>query len=410
MNIYRFIAQRTNKPLQQTEGKVSFSDTVSKVAITSIAIGLALIMVAFCTLDGFKESVKNRIFSFGGHIRISKISSNQSFEETPLNTQRDFLQQYKQISAIKHLQFYVQKAGVIKAKEEVLGVIFKGIGSDYHQEDFADNMRDGRFLKLPAQGYSSEIVISQNIADKLQIKLQDSLVVFFIQEPPRFRKLKVVGIYETGMDIFDEKMVLADMRLLQRLNQWGDSLVSGYEIRLKRFQQMPEATYAIDGLLDYDLQQESIIRKHLDIFDWLLLLDQNVVIFLGIILTVACFNIVSVLIIMMIERIQMIGILKALGADNRQIRRIFLYKGFYLVLRGFVWGNFAGLAICLLQQFFKVIPLDPKNYYMDHVPIAWDVPSLLLVNLGAFVLIMLAMLIPTSIISRIKPIRAMRFD
>lgn len=378
--------------------------------MVSIAIGLALIMIAFCTLDGFKESVKNRIFSFGGHIRISKISSNQSLEETPLDNRRKFLESYRQVPSIKHVQMYVQKAGVIKAKEEVMGVIFKGIGQDYHAADFTDNMREGRFLELPKQGHSSEIVISQNIADKLQIQLQDSLVVFFIQEPPRFRKLKVVGIYETGMDIFDDKMVLADMRLLQRLNQWGDSLVSGYEVRLKRFQEMPEATYAIDDLLDYDLQQESIIRKHLDIFEWLLLLDQNVVIFLGIILTVACFNIVSVLIIMMIERMQMIGILKALGADNRQIRKIFLYKGLLLMLRGFAWGNLAGLVICLLQDFFKIIPLDPKNYYMNHVPIAWDVPSLLLTNVGAFLLIMAAMLIPTTFIAGIKPIKAIRFD
>ncbi|MGD1839307.1 MAG: ABC transporter permease [Thermonemataceae bacterium] len=406
MNVYRLIAKRLAAPSDTS----IFSATVSKVAMANIAIGIILLTIAFAVLGGFKQEVKRRIFSFSGHIQVTKYSNNLSYEETPINTDRKLYKSYKNYPYIDHLQVYGQKAGVIKANENVLGVIVKGIGKDYRAADFTPNLEEGRLVKIPASGYAKEVVISRTIADRLNLQLKDSLLVFFIQDPPRFRKLKVVGIYATGMEGFDEKFVLGDIGLIQRLNSWGDTLVSGYEIFLKDFNQLQEKSEALDEELDFDMSQELITRKHIDIFDWLILLDQNVVAFLTIILLVACFNMVAVLVIMMMERIQMIGILKALGASNRQIQRIFIERGLRIVLKGIFWGNLIGWGVCALQYFFHIIPLDPKNYYMNTVPIAWNWQDLLLMNLGFFTLVMGVIIIPTIIIANIKPIKAIKFS
>ncbi len=409
MNIYRFIALRISKHTSAQEN-TSFSATISKVAVASIAFSLAVLLVAFAVLHGFSDTIKTRVFSFSGHLRVVMNSANQSVEETPIATTRNIYKIAKTLDYVSHVQYYVQKAGVIKADKEVLGVVVKGLGADYRFSDFKENIKQGRFMRTNGEGFSSEVVISRIIADKLRLSVGDSIRMFFVQNPPKFRKLAIVGIYESNMETFDDKFILADMRMLQKVNDWKDTLVSGYEVFFKDFDKFNENLPKLNSLLEYDTLIVPIAQKHLDIFDWLMMLDQNVLILLIIILVVASLNIFSILIILMTERIKMIGMLKAMGTTTAQVIRIFFYQGLQITLKGIFWGNLIGLGFCGIQYFTKLIALDAKNYYMNSVPISWWWQDILGVNLGILLIISLAMLLPIALVSRIRPIRAIKFD
>ncbi|MCU0445261.1 MAG: FtsX-like permease family protein [Microscillaceae bacterium] len=406
MNLYYFIAQRIGKTKKQ-----SFSAIVTRIAIASITIGLAVILGAYGILLGFRQSVQAKVFSFSGHFQVSQRSLNNSYQETPVSLNTDLYKNYRQIAGVSHLQAVAHKAGILKTDNEVLGVVLKGIDNQYDKTKFRENIIAGDFIQFPAQENSLEIIISQKIADKLHLKVKDSVVMFFIQNPPRFRKLMIKGIYQTGMEDFDDKFILGDLRLVQRLNNWADTLAGSYEGFVKDFSRLD--TIVVNEVLDhinYDQQIETVTQKHLDIFDWLNLLNQNVSIFLTLILTVASFNMISILLIMIMERVQMIGILKALGASNWQIRQIFIYKGIILIARGMLGGNLLGLGFCALQYYFRLIPLDAHNYYVSYVPIEWDWQIILAMNLLTFFIISTILLLPTMIIARVKPIKAIRFD
>jgi lipoprotein-releasing system permease protein len=244
----------------------------------------------------------------------------------------------------------------------------------------------------------------------MRLKTGDSLLMFFVQYPPRFKKLAIKGIYETGLEELDDQVIIGDIKLNQNLNNWADTLVGGYEIYIKNFSQLDEVSQKVFEVMDYDMQLEKITDKYLQIFDWLTLLRRNVRIFLVLILFVACFNMVSTIFIMIMERTNMIGLLKALGARNDQVHAIFIYNGLFIILRGMLFGNLIGLGFCALQYYFKLIPLDPENYYMSSVPIEWNWLMIVLLNLLIFVMISLVLVIPVFIISRISPIKAIKFN
>lgn len=406
---YRFIAQRIANPTLQKNVGLGFSALVSRMAVVSVAITIVVILLSFAVLLGFKNAIKSKIFSFSGHIRIVKTSNNQSLEEPPVAIQTDFFKQKDKIPFIQHVQLYAQKPGVIKVKENVQGVVLKGVGEDYRKEDFLENLQEGRWLNYNKNGESKETLISRTIARKLNLKLGDSIIVIFVQEPPRFRKLAVVGIYETGVGIFDEKFLITDIKTIQKVNNWGDSLVSGYEIFLKDFDKLVENSRELENFLPYDLSQQPITAKHFDTFEWLELLDNNVVIILVIILAVTAFNIISVLLIMMMERTNMIGILKAIGAENKQIERIFFFQAGYIVLRGFLWGNVVAYLLYLVEYYGKLIPLDTQNYLVSYVPVQWNWLVWILANLGTFLLISLVMWLPIRFVVKVPPVKAIRF-
>lgn len=409
MNIYQFIAKRISETKTQKKSGFSFSLLVGRIAVVSVAITLVVVLLSFAVLFGFKNAIKNKMFSFSGHIRIVKTSNNQSFEEPAVPIETEIRKNYKKIPYIDHLQVYAQKPGVVKIKDQVQGVVLKGVGEDFRFKDFAENMKEGRWIELKKDAESGEAVISQTIADKLQLKLQDSVIVVFVQEPPRFRKLKIVGIYESGVGVFDEKFIMTDIKTIQRVNNWGDSLVSGYEIFLKDFDKINDYAWKLEEHLPYQLRPQPVTVKHHDTFDWLELLDNNVVIILVIILAVASFNVISVLLIMMMERTPMVGMLKAMGAEDNQIRKIFLLKGIRIMLKGFVWGNLLAFIFYALQYYFRLIPLDTQNYYVSYVPVEWDWWVCLFVNLGVFALIALVMWLPIHFVVRISPVKAIRF-
>jgi lipoprotein-releasing system permease protein len=408
LNISLFIARR----IQHTQGK-SFSSTVNQIGIAGIAIGIAVMIVSFAILGGFKTVIRNKIFSFGAHLQVSRFHMNRSFDENPISTNTELYTAYQQIPEISHIQVYSHKAGLLKTDEELSGVILKGVGKDFNLPAFRQNMVKGNFISFPDTTYSNEIVISRKIATQLKLDIDESVLLYFIQNMqsrPRVRKLTVSGIYETGMEEFDESIVIGDIRLIQRLNDWSDTLVGGYEIYLTNFKNIDEGAEKVFDLMDYDMQVEKITDKYIQIFDWLSLLNRNVAIFLALILFVACFNMVAILLILIMERTQMIGILKAVGATHKQVRQIFLWGGVRLVLKGLIWGNLIGIGFCALQYYFKLIPLDVEAYYMSTVPIDWDWSLIVLLNLAVLLMVSLVLIIPTVIISRIQPVQALRFD
>jgi lipoprotein-releasing system permease protein len=405
LNLSYFISKRINSSKNS-----SFSSTIHKIAVAGIAIGLAIMIVSYLILGGFRNTIQDKIFSFTGHIHVTKFTLGNTFEEEPISINNDLYKNYNQYNFIEHVQEFSHKAGLLKTNEEVLGVLLKGVGKRFNLSDFENNIIDGSFIDFPDTTYSNDVVISQKIANTLKLDVGSEILIYFVQNPPRFRKITISGIYSTGLEDFDEKIIIGDIRMIQRLNNWADTLVGGFEVFIKDPGNIEEAEDEIIEIVDYDLSVQSVTDRYLQIFDWLSLLNRNVIIFLALILFVAAFNMVAILLILIMERTQMIGVFKALGSSNEQIRELFLYNGMLLVLKGLALGNLIGIGFGVIQDGFKVIPLDPENYYMEYVPIEWNWAIIILVNILTFGLVTFSLMIPTMVISRINPIKAIKFS
>jgi len=360
---------------------------------------------------GFQTEISDKIFSFTAHIQLTKFDASQSYQSAPISTQRPLRNQLKALPEIAHIQAFSQKPALLKTDIEIMGALIKGIAKDFDTLRFQKNMVAGSSISFNDSTNSNDLIISKKFANKLKLKVGDTIVVYFFQEPPRFRKMNIKGIYETGLEDFDDKIVLADNKLIQRLNNWADTLTGGYEIFVKDFSTLDKGvTEKVLDLLDYDMAIDTVTSQYAHLFDWFEMLNRNVIIFLTIILVVASFNVVSVLLILIMERTNMIGSLKAFGATNQLIKRIFFYHGLQIVFKGIGLGNLLALGLGFIQYQFKLIPLDPENYYMNTVPIAWDWLNIIALNLLLVTIITLILWIPVSIISRITPIKAIRFD
>lgn len=406
MNLSYFISKRISRGHQE-----GFSSTIHKIALVSIAIGLAASIVAFLIMKGFQETVKEKIYSFSGHILITKFSMNNSTEEQPMDYQIDLYKDQAKYPFIRHIQEFAHKVGVVKTEDEALGVLIKGIGRSFDEESFRENMVKGEFIQFQDSGYSNDVVLSKTIAAKLNKDVGDEIIVHFFQNPPRFRRLKVRGIYETNLsEYFDSRVIISDIGMIQRLNDWPDSVAGGLEVFVSDPQNIDDAGIAIGEMMDFDLNIERVSDRFIQVFEWLELLSRQVNILLGIILTVVCVNMISIVLILVMERTQMIGMLKALGASNGLVRSIFVYNGINLILKGLLLGNIFGLGLCFIQDKFKIIELNPRDYYMSFVPISWHWEIVLVLNLITLGLVTLILLLPTMAISRITPIKAIRFD
>ncbi|MGI4835351.1 MAG: ABC transporter permease [Janthinobacterium lividum] len=404
MNIARYISSRMDGA-----DTGSFTHSVTRIATVSIALGIAVMVVSFAILHGFREQIQNKIFSFGAHIQLSRYDTSNSLEVAPISEPelRRQLARYPQVASV---QSFARKTAIIKTTDEVLGVVLKGVSEKYGPSAMRQNLVAGKFPAFTDSAASNDIVISRKIADKLRLGVDSSALFYFIQQPPRIRKFRVAGIYQTGLDEFDEVYVLGDLRQIQELNAWPDSLVGGLEVRLRDFQQLGPTFDSFYQQLPYEIRVEKITDQYAQLFDWLQLLNRNVIIFLILIIFVATFNMVSTIFIMILERTKMIGILKSIGATDNQIRRMFFFRGLGITLRGLVIGNVIALGFSALQYYFKLIPLDPENYYMDRVPIAWSPSVFALLNGATLAAGLLAVLLPTILIARIKPMVAIRFD
>jgi lipoprotein-releasing system permease protein len=391
VNIARYISRRMDGA-----DSGSFTHSVTRIATVSIALGIAVMIVSFSILHGFREQIQNKIFSFGAHLQLSRYDTNNSLEVAPISEPelRRQLARYPQVASV---QPFARKTAIIKTTDEVLGVVLKGVSEKHDLSSMRQNM-------------VADIVISRKIADKLRLQVGSPALFYFIQQPPRVRKFRVAGIYQTGLDEFDEVYVLGDLRQIQELNAWPDSLVGGLEVRLRDFKALDRTFDKFYEQLPYEVRIEKITDQYAQLFDWLQLLNRNVIIFLILIIFVATFNMVATIFIMILERTKMIGILKAVGATDNQIRGMFFFRGLAITFRGLVIGNVIALGFCALQYYFRLIPLDPENYYMDRVPVAWDPAVMVLLNVATLAASVLSVLIPTYLIARIKPMVAIRFD
>ena len=406
MNLGYFISKRIRH-----EHQGGFSSTTHKIAVVSIAIGLGAAIVSFLIMEGFQNTIKNKIYSFSSHMIVTRFTMNNSMEEQPFFYNNDLYKNYKKYPFIDHVQEYAHKAGLIKTDDEVFGVIFKGVGQSFGLDAFKQNLIEGEFLHLPDSGYANEVVISNTIANKIRANVNDEVIVHFFQNPPRFRKLKVVGIYETNLsDYYDSKVIIGDLRLIGRLNDWVDSVAGGLEVFVKDPKDIDVAFATIGEDMDYDLYIEKVSDKYVQVFEWLDLISRQVNILLGVILTVVCVNMISVVLILVMERTQMIGVLKAMGGNNQLIRSIFIYNGISLIAKGLFYGNLFGLGICYLQYKFRWVQLNPHDYYMSFVPISWEWSVVLMLNVLVFAIVAIVLLVPTAIVARINPIKAIRFD
>lgn len=404
MNFPLFISKRIQKP-----DSGSFSATVTKLGIASIAVGIAIMIIAFMVLFGFKANIVNKLFTLAPQIKISKFTANQSFEEPPISTQSKLFDSWKNIAELSNLQLVAHKTGILKAKDDIHGVLLKGVDKNYNWANFKTNLVEGKTIAYSDSGYSNDLIISKLIANQLNLKVNDSAIIYFLQQPPKARKLKIVGIYETNMEEFDKQLVICDLALVQKLNNWPKDSVGAYEIYLNDFEKLPQAQEKVVELMTPEMNIESAKQRFLPIFDWLILLDRNMILFLVILFFVACFNIMAVLLVLLMERIPMIGILKAIGTTNWKIRKIFIYVTLNMILKGVFWGNILGLLICYLQWKFKLIPLDSSNYFISYVPIGWNFWVVALINIITIVMVGLVIILPTYIISKMKLVDSISF-
>lgn len=406
MNVPVFLARKVR---HAPEG--SFSATVTRIGIGSIALGLAILIVAFAVLYGFKHTIQQKIFLFGAHLGVSKFTNNMSYEETALPLHSSLYDDSTKIPGVRHIQAVALKAGILKTKAELSGVILKGVGRDYDWNLFRGSLVAGKFPVVGADtgSGSTQLLLSQYMANQLGVGVGESVPLYFLGNAPRARKMTIVGIYDTGLEEVDKTIALGDIRLIQRLNRWGPDSVGSYEIFVRDFARLDQTAANVFQALSPDMRLTRVTDQYRPLFDWMLLLDRNMVILLSLITFIASFNMISVLLVLMMERTPMIGLLKALGAANPLIRRMFVFVGLNMVSWGLLIGNVVGLGLCYIQDRFKLIPLDPKNYFMNYVPIVWDWPTILALNGGTILLIALVLWFPTFIINRIQPVKALAF-
>jgi lipoprotein-releasing system permease protein len=414
MNISYFIAQRLISG--RREG-TSFSRPINIIAIIGIAMGLAVMILAVAILTGFKQQIREKVVGFGSHIQIINFDSNISFETAPISDKQEFVSKIELMPGIRHLQVFATKAGIIKTNEEIQGVVLKGIGSDFDWSYFSTNMVDGSVFTVSDTGRTDKVIISKKISDMLRLKTGDSFAMHFIQDPPRMRKFTVSGIYETSLEEFDKIYVFCDIGHIKRLNGWDDDKVSGFEIFIEDFDKLDEMTLAVRDAIGYKITEEetkfkvtNIRIKYPQIFDWLNFQNINVIIIIILMLIVAGFNMISGLLILILEKTNMIGILKALGSEDITIRRVFLYQAVYLIGKGLLWGNLIGIGIAFLQLKTGFITLDPSSYYIKTVPVNLELAHILLLNAGTMAAIIIMLLVPSQLISRITPVKAIRYN
>ena len=413
MNLELFIARKIHF---SKEGNRQVTPPAVRIAIVGVALGLAVMILSVAIVIGFKKEVRNKVIGFGSHIQITNFDNNSSYETMPIAVSDSLLQALR-APGIKHIEGYATKMGILKTDSDFQGVVLKGIDTDYDWSFFRNNLTEGELLTIDPKKTSTDVIISRYLSDLLGLKLGDSILTYFVQEDVRARKFNIVGIYETGFMDYDKLFVLADIKQIRRLNGWEKDEVSGLELLVDDYDKLDQI--AEDLYFNLVEKQDrhgntyftrSIKEMNPMIFNWLDVLDVNVVVILILIFAVAGFTMISGLLIIILERTNMIGILKALGENNVSIRKIFLYISFFLIGKGMLWGNVVGIAICLIQSHFRIIKLDPSIYYLDAVPIDLSIVSLILLNIGTLCASMLMMLGPSYLITKIDPAKSIRFE
>ncbi|WP_430615556.1 ABC transporter permease [Flavobacterium sp. JP2137] len=411
MKLEYFIAKRL---ITTKNYKSSISAPIIKIAIIAIALGLIMMLISVATGLGLKYKIRDKISAFAGHVVISNYDANETdLTLEPMSLNQEFYPNFKNISGIKKVEPFAIKAGIIRTENAFEGIFLKGVDAQYNWQALEEYLVFGRLPKFE-EAMSQEVLISELVANRLELKLGDKITTHFLKETgnklPNVRKFEIVGIFNSGLQEFDSNFVIGDLRQVQRLNRWSADEVGGFEVVLNDFDQIEEKGAAIYLELPPTLNSRTIVEKYGNIFNWIAMFDFNIAVILVIMVVVASINMIVALLVLILERTQMIGVLKALGASNWTIRKIFLYNAAYLIFVGLFWGNLLGIGMLLVQQHFGVIQLDPNLYYVKEAPVLLRFTDVLWLNGGVVVICLLVLLIPSYLITKISPVSAMRFD
>lgn len=412
MNLPYFIAKRlTSEKKKQT----SISSPILTIAVIAIALGIIMMMVSVATGIGLREKIREKISAFNGHIIITNYDNNQSeVSLTPIDKNQDFYPNFTSVKGINHIQAVITKAGVIRTETTFEGIIFKGVGTDYQFKNLDEYLIEGRIPNVTEERENAEILISEYLAKRMKFRLGDKFTTHFLKdnpnERPNLRQFEIVGIYNSGFQEFDASFVFGDIRHLQKMNRWKENQIGNFEVFVDNFNQIQQKGIEVHSQTPSILDTQTITEKYSNIFEWLKITDSNIYLIIILMLLVGIINIAVALLVLILERTQMIGILKAMGADNWNVRKIFLYNAFYLITRGLLWGNLIGLGVLLIQKYFGIIKLDPKNYYVNQAPVYLNWDYILALNIGTVVVCLIVLLIPSYIITKISPVKAIRFE
>ena len=409
MNISFFIAKRL---FSTKENNNNYTRPIISIAVLAISLSVSLMMISLIILKGFKNEIYNKVTGFGSHIKITKLTDNQSFENYPINFDDQLYSQILNNANVTNIQTVATKSGIIKNNEEILGVVLKGVGNDYDHSFLKSNLIEGNTLLISEDSLqkSNDIVVSESIARKIGCSVGDKLSIYFMDNPVRVRKLNVIGVYNTGLSEFDDLLVFGDIKQIQKLNNWNSSQIGAYEVSLKDLKFLEDESEKIYQNLDFNLNTTTIKQSYPQIFDWLALQDLNIIVIITLMLIVGSVNMITALLIIILEKTQFIGLLKSLGASTKIIRRVFLYNSLYLISAGLFFGNLIALGFAVLQQKFSFISLDPEIYFMDTVPVSIDFLPLLYLNIGTIIICYVFLIVPSFIVSKISPVKALRFE
>lgn len=416
MNFEVFIARRIYS--DDSEGEKRFSRPAVRIALAGIAIGIAVMIISLSVVYGFKREVSGKVIGFGSHIQVLSLTQSYEREILPVLTNDSLLRIVKKFKDVDHIQTFATKMGILKTDEDFCGITFKGLSQEYDTTFLHEALLEGRMPRLDEEESSNELLISQKIAKTLHLNLGDKVFAYFVSnESMRARRFKVCGIFQTNMSEYDKSYALTDIRTVRRLNNWEDDMSSGYEITIKDFSQLRDVTFQMASKINKGLDRNGVTYGVFSIkelaphtFSWLAVLDMNVVMIIILMICVSVFTVVSGLLIIMLERINMIGILKALGATNFSIRRVFMNFAIMLVSKGLIIGNVVGLLLCYLQHFFHLVRLDASIYYLSYVPVEINYLYILLVNLGTLIITSLVIFGSSYLVSLSNPAKTMRWD
>ena len=410
LNLEYFIAKRL---IAAKSYKSSISSPIIKIAIAAIAIGIIMMIMAVATGVGLQDKIREKVSAFNGHIIISNFDDNQSQVTTePISIKQSFYPKFKNVEGISHVQAVASKAGIIRTEKAFEGIIYKGVGKDYDFTNLDEYLVSGKIPNLKSE-LNTEVLISEYLAKRLQLKVGDKFLTFFMKENgklPNKRNFLITGIYNSGFQEFDATYIIGDIRHVQLINKWQPTQVGAFEVFVDDFTQLKEKGEEVYKEIPPTYNSTTIAEKYYSIFEWLKLFDFNIMVILIVMIVVATINMAVALLVLILERTQMIGILKAMGANNWNVRRIFLYNAFYLIVRGLFWGNLIALSLLFIQKYFGVIQLNPENYYVNQAPVSINLGHILLLNAGTIVICLLVLLIPSYIITKISPVKAIKFD
>ncbi|KAB1068229.1 ABC transporter permease [Tamlana haliotis] len=410
MNYEFFLAKRI---IGSKAYKSSISAPIIKIGIAAIAIGIIVMMIAIATGIGLQQKIRDKVVAFNGHVTISNFDSNNSHESIkPISNKVDFYPEFNFVEGVKHIQGVAAKFGVIRTEDDFEAAYLKGVGADYDWSYFNDFLVAGRLPDYTGKR-NEDILISSYLANRLHFDVGDTMQMVFAKEDtekmPNIINYKIVGIYNSGFQELDARYILGDLRHLQRINRWEKDQIGNFEVFLEDYNKLQSKTVEIYENTPPTLNTESITERYVSVFEWIKIFDKNIYGIIGIMILIAGINMITALLVLILERTQMIGLLKALGSNNWSVRKLFLYNASYLILLGLVWGNVIGLGLLFAQKYLKLLPLDPSVYYVTEAPVYISLGYILVLNIGTLVLCLLMLLLPSYIITKISPVKAMRF-